>query len=776
MSASDRLYNLLPTHYRRNDEAEGQPLRALLAIMESQLDALEGNMLALYNNWFIETCEDWVVPYIADMLAVEGLSDVTSNITGQRSRVANTISYRRRKGITATLERAILEATNWYAHVVPYSGLLARTQSVKHVRPHQGLTLDIRDQQALQELGGPFESIAHSLDVRDIAGPADSPGYQAIRGRFNLPNAGVFIWRLHNYPVSYQRQLAPMFGPTGAELAEYSFDPFGIDTQLFNEPRSQADLIGPTEKDMLPIPLTRKLLADDLQAFNKKHNELLRLSRGSRRRSGARSAAAEEAQNSTYYGPDRGLYICKDGVGILPQAVASGNLDKSVDWSALAAGQGVAGDVSSGDGDQATPPALVEIQLVIDVELGRMAFRTPPTHSLEVHYNYGFSGDLGGGPYDRMGTLTTQPTDWHATVDSTHAGLYGPPGVYRTLQEALTAWNQAVAPKQPGERLTGLIEIVDSGVYVLPADRASLQLPDSGWLAIQASNGQCPAIIGDLLVCGHPARLGGTDRRHITLNGLHIDGQLALQDDLSLNLVHTTLAPRPGRNSIVWQSDINTETPFDLKVEISRSILGPLRLPSDAANLIIADSIVDSPLSLAQSAGQPVRQPAIAAADISDDADPVPYGPPAVISGTTIFGQVFVSAFRHVINSIFTEVIKAQREQVGSIDYSYVPLGSQTPRRLSCQPGLALEGVSEPAERALIARRIQPQFVSTGYGQAGYAQLSLDCPVEISRGGVDGAEMGAFNLLDPVKREGNLLAVLREYMNAGLEAGIFYVT
>src|SRR5687768_2063873 len=103
MSASDRLYNLLPTHYRRNDEAEGQPLRALLAIMESQLDALEGNMLALYNNWFIETCEDWVVPYIADMLAVEGLSDVTSNITGQRSRVANTISYRRRKGITATL-------------------------------------------------------------------------------------------------------------------------------------------------------------------------------------------------------------------------------------------------------------------------------------------------------------------------------------------------------------------------------------------------------------------------------------------------------------------------------------------------------------------------------------------------------------------------------------------------------------------------------------------------------------------------------------------------
>ena len=73
----ERLYNLLPAHYRRRDLTEGQPLRALLALIEAELQALEDDVASLYENWFIETCDEWVVPYIGDLLGIQGLSDET---------------------------------------------------------------------------------------------------------------------------------------------------------------------------------------------------------------------------------------------------------------------------------------------------------------------------------------------------------------------------------------------------------------------------------------------------------------------------------------------------------------------------------------------------------------------------------------------------------------------------------------------------------------------------------------------------------------------------
>jgi hypothetical protein len=70
----ERLYALLPAIYRLRDAAQGEQLRALLAIIESELRSIRGDMEALYENWFIETCEDWVVPYIGDLLAVRDLN------------------------------------------------------------------------------------------------------------------------------------------------------------------------------------------------------------------------------------------------------------------------------------------------------------------------------------------------------------------------------------------------------------------------------------------------------------------------------------------------------------------------------------------------------------------------------------------------------------------------------------------------------------------------------------------------------------------------------
>ena len=58
----DRLYNLLPAVYRMRDAAQGYPLRGLLAVISEQVNVIEADIAQLYHNWFIETCQDWVVP------------------------------------------------------------------------------------------------------------------------------------------------------------------------------------------------------------------------------------------------------------------------------------------------------------------------------------------------------------------------------------------------------------------------------------------------------------------------------------------------------------------------------------------------------------------------------------------------------------------------------------------------------------------------------------------------------------------------------------------
>ncbi len=64
----DRLYDLLPVIYRQKDAEKGYPLRALLQVIAEQVNLVEGDIDQLYENWFIETCQDWVVPYIGDLV------------------------------------------------------------------------------------------------------------------------------------------------------------------------------------------------------------------------------------------------------------------------------------------------------------------------------------------------------------------------------------------------------------------------------------------------------------------------------------------------------------------------------------------------------------------------------------------------------------------------------------------------------------------------------------------------------------------------------------
>ena len=93
------LYDLLPAYYRVIDQEQGGPLRALVEILAREGKLVEDNIAQLYENWFIETCDEWVVPYIGDLLGVRNIHEVEdASVYSRRAYVANTLSYRRRKG------------------------------------------------------------------------------------------------------------------------------------------------------------------------------------------------------------------------------------------------------------------------------------------------------------------------------------------------------------------------------------------------------------------------------------------------------------------------------------------------------------------------------------------------------------------------------------------------------------------------------------------------------------------------------------------------------
>src|ERR1700742_2128110 len=121
----DRLYNLLPALYRVRDSAQGEPLRALLAIISNEFGVIEADIAQLYENWFIETCDEWVVPYIGDLLGIRPIRPIDSAGVSTRAYVANTLAYRRRKGTAFVLEQLARDTTGWPARAVEFFARLA---------------------------------------------------------------------------------------------------------------------------------------------------------------------------------------------------------------------------------------------------------------------------------------------------------------------------------------------------------------------------------------------------------------------------------------------------------------------------------------------------------------------------------------------------------------------------------------------------------------------------------------------------------------------------
>lgn len=546
---ADFLLARLPAFYRQRDAELGGPLRALLTVMAEQGQALEDDIARLYDNWFIETCDDWLVPYIGDLLGVRGLHAVAGSASfGQRALVANTLRLRRRKGTVAVLEQLALDSTGWRVRAVEFFSQLATSEQLNHLRPNAQRTLDLRRGGQLERIGGPFDPAMRSVEVRNLPS-----------GRYNITHIGLFLWRLQAYAV----RRAPAVAASG-EPGRYHFDPLGRSltdigasaaAMLYNRPRSESEITALAGPEHLPEPLSRRALHDELSALRQALTDggpPLR-----RYFSQGEGGAVLRIWLDDVEVPAEHLFICN----LSPLAAVAPE-----DWRRPPAQLAVTR--SDGSGQRLFPPQPGPLLVGVDPVLGRIALPAGSSvNRVEVAYAYGFAGDIGGGPYDRRPQQAS---------DDAAQGLFVAREFDRVLQvpEQQPSLAAALATAVAGERL--LIRISCDWVEQLSPD---LFLPDSQ-LAVETAN-QCRVVLRGNW------RFRGNGNSRLWLGGLLIDGELQLQGALrQLQLRHCTLAPGAGGIS-------HSGNGAGLELRFSHSLCGPLRANNPVAGLTASHCAFD---------------------------------------------------------------------------------------------------------------------------------------------------------------------------------------
>lgn len=836
---ADRLFDLLPAVHRALDAEQGGPLRAILQVIAEQVDVVERDIDQLYDNWFIETCADWLIPYIGELIgyhpgasASDPDADDARAIAGGRLHsprrdVANTIRSRRRKGTLALLESLAADIGGWPARAVESFPLLAGARPVNHPHRRRGRFVDLRRGDALEQIGSPFDLAAHTVDVRRPASP-----YTA--GRFNIPDVTLYLWRLGVYSVME----TPAHNVEEVGPHAFTFSVLGNDTPLY----AAGHPVSADENDPLarPGPISRRALERHLRAL---------------------------------YGPQRSLQIWT-GRGREP----------------VAAERIVAADLSSWR-YRARPETVA-----VDPVLGRIAFppRAAPRAGVAVSYHYSFSAAIGGGEYDRplrgpsehalalasirpaeirdprgladalglrlprRAEEPLRPGESEATAgaeaegfsdvgreeratavsaylndlldderlneaepfrETARAGLlaeylaHEPRGwearrANRLLLEA--AYPEMLAPlfvtyrvgrRAPFQRISdalerwseeqprhAIVEIVESDVFT---EQFGIEIAGARSLQIRAAAGARPVLrlldyqadrIDALRIAG--VAVEGEGGGHISLDGLLIaDRGIQLEGSLvEVALRHCTLVP-----GWALHHDHAPRRPaepsitllnFEGALTVEHSIIGSIQSYQDEVRGEPTPvQVTDSILDATSAEIEAIHSPGSAAAHLR-----------LTVQRSTVIGVVEVHAITLAEESIFTGLIRVARRSEGCMRFcSYLPEGSRTPRRYHCQPDVAAAALAESlppalsaAERENVLRaeraRTRPLFNSLRYGAAAYCQLAEACPPAISAGAEDESEIGVFHDLYQPQRLATLWARLDESVPAEMNAGIFLVS
>jgi hypothetical protein len=281
---ADKLWNLLPAIYRTQDTDQfgaNGPLRELVNRIGATAAPIKRSIDRLWEDQSIETCDDWVIPYIAALLDTQLVLGLDAR--GQRLDVANTIRYRRRKGTLAMLEQIASDISGWDAKAVEFFRRLGRTRhgldppigarsgartDTSRLQRAEGLigTLtgtaiggfaDLRNPYGAASSRTAFDEFYHTADVRFAPG---------LFGWHAIPHLGIFVWRLQSFAAGPVTPVAVRDCP-----GWYTFDPTGRDIPLFAGARSASAFgdtwVSPSE-GQLPAPISQTLLDRDIRLMS----------------------------------------------------------------------------------------------------------------------------------------------------------------------------------------------------------------------------------------------------------------------------------------------------------------------------------------------------------------------------------------------------------------------------------------------------------------------------------------------------------------------------
>jgi hypothetical protein len=256
--AAERLLALLPALFRMRDAEQAAalaselglpapdplidrpegPLTSLLAILGQQFDELEAEVDALYEDQFIETCADWVVPYIGALVGAR-IIDI-GDMRSARRQVADTIAGRRSKGTARALANLAGDIADAPAEAIEYREFVATAANLDFPRAVLAASVAFNGKAGRARLL-PDHHDQHSWEVRDMR----------EGGRFAYGNAGVRIW-----PVSSRqhREVVPV-PVTGGQSGRLRFSPLGRDITLWRTPAADDPQISRLPPAAMPGPI-----------------------------------------------------------------------------------------------------------------------------------------------------------------------------------------------------------------------------------------------------------------------------------------------------------------------------------------------------------------------------------------------------------------------------------------------------------------------------------------------------------------------------------------
>lgn len=703
------LAGLLPPHVMARDaEADGL-LRALLRAVAGELAVVESDLETLYDSWFVETCPEWVVPYLADLVGLEGLPGDLGAGSGasRRAVVANTVAYRRRKGTVAVVEQVVRDVTGWPTRAVEFHRLMATTTHVNHVHVERPTWGSVRDA-ATAELESPgvadgaLTRFAHTGEVRRV-GSSPLGG----TGRYDIPHLGAFVGS-----TSVHDAVAV---PARLVGGEWFIHPLGWETPLFAPPTTEPGIEHLAVESDLAIPLRpRRLLAALLAA---------------------RAGDPGEALH---------LRVEVDGVELSADRVRVCGLEApATDGGGPLTGWQVSVDPIRGvltalhDGAPATPTSVV------------------------VDHGYGAPAEVGAGTYDRArahdDALAADRFSGDADTGGDHVGGQvavradaAAPGVVTTIAQALADVTAAWAdPAVAGG--TQVVSVTDSTEYpggvtadlppesrlVLVAARWEGRTVQDGTTeppvpGVYSPEGVRPRITGDLHVSGGSGS-------SLVVDGFVVEGDVVVDPGAlgSLTVSQCTVA-----GSVRVDAD-GAGPNRDVAVSVRRSVVGAVLAADTVPDVHVVDSVVDPDVAGATGG------PAVTASAAS-----------VHVAGSTLRGAMTCHTLR-VTSSICDGIVTVLDRQRGCARFSYLPAGSRAPRRYRCVPS----DDTAPATA--------PGFASLEPGSPSYASLADTAPAEIRHGGEFGAEMGVHHHLRRPPRLDAARRLVEPYVPAGMQFGVF---